>query len=283
MRVAAFYETGKNLILRVASAAHRGFAMVIRRIRDHIGSHNWLAVVIDLAIVVVGVFLGAQATNWNERRIEHDQSVSFRNRLVDELDFNTHQFAEQQAYYEQVHDEALATARGLQSPGSMEDRNFLVHAYQSTQIDITAGKRFIYDEMVSSGLVDRLGNEKLQADASDYYLGIATIDRTYNEIPPYRALMRTLMPHELQAQIRERCGDLKVTSRGRVIAVRLPTTCEAQLDPAAVAVGVGRIRREPRLHDELNRYISWLNEKVGSLDESVEQTNKLRRALVAGS
>ena len=32
--------------------------MVVRRIRDHVATHNWFAVAIDLAIVVVGVFLG---------------------------------------------------------------------------------------------------------------------------------------------------------------------------------------------------------------------------------
>ena len=32
--------------------------MVIRRIREHVGAHNWFAVGVDLAIVVAGVFLG---------------------------------------------------------------------------------------------------------------------------------------------------------------------------------------------------------------------------------
>ena len=39
--------------------------MAIRRFRQHISDHNWFAVAVDLAIVVVGVFLGIQASNWN--------------------------------------------------------------------------------------------------------------------------------------------------------------------------------------------------------------------------
>lgn len=35
--------------------------MVIARIREHVATHNWFAVAIDVAIVVVGVFLGMQA------------------------------------------------------------------------------------------------------------------------------------------------------------------------------------------------------------------------------
>ena len=44
--------------------------MVVRRIREHVATHNWFAVSVDLLIVVAGVFLGIQASNWNEARIE---------------------------------------------------------------------------------------------------------------------------------------------------------------------------------------------------------------------
>jgi hypothetical protein len=254
--------------------------MVVRRFRHHVETHNWFAVAVDLLIVVVGVFLGAQATNWNERRVEHDQSVSYRTRLIDELDFNAGQFAQQRAYYQQVRGHALAVKAALGEPETAKGQNFLVDAYQSTQIDITPGKRFIYDEMVSSGLVDRLGSEKVQAQASDYYLSNQAIEATYNaDIPPYRALMRTLIPEEAQAVIRGSCGDLRVIYQGRVIASRLPDTCEISLDPKIVAAGTARIRREPGLQDALNRYLSWVNEKVGSLQRQLDQTRELRAAL----
>jgi len=198
--------------------------MIVRRIREHLVAHSWFAVAVDFLIVVVGVLIGMQASNWNNRRIEHHQSLSYRSRLIDELDFNARQFAQQIAYYEQVRGHALATMRALESRSS-ESSDFFVHAYQSTQIDITPPKRFIYDEMVSSGLVERLGSERLQAQASDYYLNNKAVEETYGVVPPYRALMRTLIPHVAQAQIRGRCGDISVTHEGRNIASRLPERC----------------------------------------------------------
>ena len=42
--------------------------MVVRRIRDHVATHNWFAVGVDFLIVVVGVFMATQADNWNETR-----------------------------------------------------------------------------------------------------------------------------------------------------------------------------------------------------------------------
>lgn len=257
--------------------------MVIRRIREHIETHNWFAVAIDLMIVVAGVFLGAQANNWNERRVEHDQSVSYRTRLIDELNFNALQFEQQLSYYKQVRGHGIAMLAALDAPESMPGRDLLVHAYQSTQIDITPGKSFIYQEMVASGLVDRLGSEELQAAASDYYLSNKATEETYGVIPPYRALMRTLIPHEAQALIREKCGDIIVNHAGRVIGSRLPADCDLPLDPKIVAAGVARIRRETGLRDELNRYLSWNNEKLGALKDEADRTKQLRQALIEQS
>ena len=38
--------------------------MMLRRLTQHIREQNWFAVVLDFLIVVLGVFLGFQATLW---------------------------------------------------------------------------------------------------------------------------------------------------------------------------------------------------------------------------
>jgi len=40
--------------------------MLLRRVIEHVKSQNWTAVVLDFVIVVVGVFIGIQVSNWNE-------------------------------------------------------------------------------------------------------------------------------------------------------------------------------------------------------------------------
>jgi hypothetical protein len=39
--------------------------MILGRVIKHLKEQTWTAIGIDLLIVVVGVFLGAQASNWN--------------------------------------------------------------------------------------------------------------------------------------------------------------------------------------------------------------------------
>ncbi|MEO1174507.1 MAG: hypothetical protein AAFX94_21000, partial [Myxococcota bacterium] len=43
---------------------------------------DWFAVVIDLSIVVVGVFLGLQVQEWNARRIERNLEQNYIERLA---------------------------------------------------------------------------------------------------------------------------------------------------------------------------------------------------------
>ena len=117
--------------------------MVIRRIREHAATHNWFAVGIDLAIVMLGVFLGIQASNWNESRIEAEEGRSYRGRLIAELDFNTRQHRQQSAYYRQVLSHGLAALESLQSRKIADPSQFLIDTVQLTQVDTSPGKSYI--------------------------------------------------------------------------------------------------------------------------------------------
>ena len=249
--------------------------MVVRRIREHIATHNWFAVAIDLAIVIAGVFIATQATNWNDERIEREQSRSYHARLIDELDFNARQYRQQIAYYKQAREHGLAALKSLQSPADRPGPDFLVDAYQTTQIDTALAKTFIYDEMVSAGLVDRLGPPDIQAAVSDYYLSVRAINRSLEETLPYRTIMRALIPYAAQMKIRERCGDLAVTYKQRIIGFRLPDECNLQLNGQMIMAAVTHIREQPRIVDDLTRYLASLDEKIGGLEGTLVQTDAL--------
>jgi hypothetical protein len=254
--------------------------MVISSIRSHVATHNWFAVSVDLAIVIIGVFLGTQVTDWNNHRIERQQGQSYRARLADELDFNAHQYRQHIAYYRQVQGHGLATLDALGDQASALGSDFLVDAYQTTQIETTPPKRFIYDEMVSAGLVSLLGPPDVQALASDYYLSLEANETTLGDIPPYRTMLRSVMPFQLQMQIRHRCGDIEVHHRGRRIGARLPERCDIAVDPGLLSTAVSRIRAKPEFEDNLTRYVASLEEKLNALDGMVAETMKLRAKLL---
>ena len=42
--------------------------MILRRFMKHVTDQNWLAVGLDVLVVIVGIFLGLQVQEWNEDR-----------------------------------------------------------------------------------------------------------------------------------------------------------------------------------------------------------------------
>ena len=60
--------------------------MPFRRITDHLKAHQWLAVVVDLLIVIVGVFIGIEAANWNTSRQECQEERRYYSQIILDLD-----------------------------------------------------------------------------------------------------------------------------------------------------------------------------------------------------
>ena len=59
--------------------------MILRRVIDHVKHQNWTAVALDFVIVVLGVFIGLQVSNWNAARADHAREVRYLNNLAVEI------------------------------------------------------------------------------------------------------------------------------------------------------------------------------------------------------
>ena len=67
--------------------------MVLRRIRHQLTTHNWFAATVDLLIVMIGVFLGTQASEWSQDRAERREARENRSMLIDDLRANQQNLA----------------------------------------------------------------------------------------------------------------------------------------------------------------------------------------------
>lgn len=255
--------------------------MLLRRVIQHVRKQEWTAIAIDFAIVVVGVFIGIQVSNWNQARVDSDKATSYRQRLIKELQFNADQYRLQTAYYAMVKRHGFATLAELEARSGSDDEAFLVGAYQATQMDVSPPKHFVYDEMVSAGLVGLLGDEALQETASDYYLSLRANEPQMSEAPPYRDILRRAMPYGVQARIRGRCGDRLVYRGKQVIGATLPDRCALGLSAAQASEAVRRIRAVPQIDADLTRYLSALDQKLAVLTGTTRQTGELVAALKA--
>ena len=55
--------------------------MLLRRVTQHVNDQNWFAVALDFVIVVAGVFIGLQVSQWNEDAQTQRAFEQAKNRL----------------------------------------------------------------------------------------------------------------------------------------------------------------------------------------------------------
>lgn len=92
--------------------------MLLRRVTQHIREQNWFAVVIDFAIVVIGVFIGIQVANWNDARADRSLRSQYLLQLTEDLqaDVTEAVATERQAWARVGAIEAIFEEAGLKEP-----------------------------------------------------------------------------------------------------------------------------------------------------------------------
>jgi len=239
-------------------------AMVIRRIRNHVAEHNWFAVAIDFLIVVAGIVIGTQVNNWNQARIEHQQGAEYRKRLIAELQSNHVHNDDRRKYWNRVRDHAHSALAQIQKP-SGDDRQFLLDAYQASQIRTSQPKRFAYDELISTGRLEEIGNAKLQDEVSGYYIALPTYGAVLDAVTPYREHLRQVMPSAAQEAVRSQCAEIYYPGPEGSPFARLPDRCSLSMDDSIVRTAAAAVRNAPGIVEDLNRLIADLDVKLSTL------------------
>jgi hypothetical protein len=132
--------------------------MLLRRVREHVTAHNWFAVSVDLIIVVLGVFLGIQVSNWNAERLAHQAGEAYRVRIIRDVEMNENDMQNRAVYYGQVRAFALQVLGDLDGGARLPDDRFLIAAHQATQIFTRPMIRSAYEEILASGAYDMVGD-----------------------------------------------------------------------------------------------------------------------------
>ena len=136
--------------------------MLLRRITQHVKDQNWFAVLIDFAIVVFGVFIGIQVSNWNATRAEDARIAAQLNSFRNELILARDDFASRQVYYEDRFQSVTELRNRLESGRdlSAEDFNRLaVSAIRGGGLNMSFRG---FEEMTATGAISKLGNAELR-------------------------------------------------------------------------------------------------------------------------
>jgi hypothetical protein len=254
--------------------------MVIRRIREHVATHNWFAVGVDLVIVVAGVFLGTQANNWNEARIERAAGAESRREIIDDLRNNEVDIESRKIYYGAVRRHALDALRAIESAGRPRGEPFLINAYEASQVWARPLVRAGYDEMTNAGLSRRVGDRETRSRLTTYYAQIRQFDVTSLNSTPYRERLRTALPYSVQSAIRGRCKERVTFLKSGAQVASLAEACRVGLDDATIKRATARLVSADLVED-LTRHIADLDQKLAGFDRFGRLAHELRLHLEA--
>ncbi len=151
--------------------------MLLRRVIEHVKAQNWTAISLDFVIVVIGVFVGIQVSNWNDLRIEREREKTY----IQQLAIEVAQMRAQIGEIIEAHDRHLAAMRGtlnaLESCDAeaaiLEDIEHTFTEYQNLQpVQVIDS---VYSEMVSNGMLASLDDDELRRSIWDFYTRVNSI------------------------------------------------------------------------------------------------------------
>lgn len=224
---------------------------MLRKIVLGLRRQDWTAVAIELVVVVVGVFIGVRASNWNEQRETDQRATVFTARLKADLRKEAWMYELETGYLSQVEVNAKHAVDGLTGKAPLSDEALLIAAYRATQDYPYTRYSATYDQLTSTGQIGLIRDSALRDLAMRVYT-----EPFLNQIGSpqqqsenqYRKAFRMALPYDVQQTLDEKCGD-RVVPIGdyRGIAHMLDYPCVTGLSSAAIAAGAASLRGDPQL------------------------------------
>ncbi|WP_448212962.1 DUF6090 family protein [Colwellia sp. MEBiC06753] len=241
--------------------------MLLRRVIDNLQKQNWLAVILDFLIVVVGIFVGLQVSNWNEARKSNEQSIIMTERLRDDLKAEAWNYQYLIEYYGDVKNNIERVISDLENEHPLSDEQFLIAAYRATQYQIDYRISATFDELQSNGELKLIKDQALLKTAIHFYnFELFKTLRANGQNAPYRQFFRKLVPIRLQDELLNVCGDkLAETLDYNVIINSLDYPCELTASTESIAEVVKLLKENEQTLGLLRLRYSQLASNLASL------------------
>lgn len=252
--------------------------MILRRLARNLKEQNWTAIAIEFVLLVLGVFLGIQVSNWNAARVDRQRGAEFTERLRADLREERWVYDFMLAYYGDVRDAAERAVLALEGTAPLSNHDLLVAAYRATQYREGNRRRATYDELVSTGSLGLITDERLLRGAAEVFR-LRTIENVVRESMEsrYRRAFREGVPNAVQRELARRCGDRAILpGQYEGIDAVIDYPCTLELEPAAIDAAADALRADPAIRRALRLRVADLETRL------VDFTNNAARGLFDG-
>ncbi len=179
--------------------------MLLRRVIEHVRKQEWTAVAIDFVIVVVGVFVGIQAANWNEVRANESRARAYLERIHSDLEADLSGYQNRISFWNAVSRygrTGLDYADTRRTLGRTQWELLLAY-FQASQVAEFWTTSTTYDELRGAGELKLVSNLDLRNALARYYTEAGNPALT--ERPVYRERVRGIIPIDIQLYIWTEC------------------------------------------------------------------------------
>ena len=249
--------------------------MFLRRIVQSLKTQNWTAIGLELLIVIIGVFIGTQVSNWNQDRNDRRETAQLLRELKPALSSFTDFFDAAKIYYATTRAYADRAFAGWRRHPAVSDEQFVIAAYQASQIYTLGLKGETWTSIFGGDRLREIENPGVRQ-------GLTTLMTiSYDQIDAgiigttYREDVRKIIPEDIQDAIRAKCGDQPIPERPP--RVLLPATCDLASPDARFAAAAAALRARPELVGELRWHRAAVESFMGdyaTIDQLVRQLQR---------
>ena len=251
--------------------------MILRRVVAHIKLQHWTAIGIELIIVILGVFIATQVSNWNQERTANEQAAVFTMHLKEDLREEDWGYQMMIQYHREVLANAERAVGALDGTVPMSDEALLVSAYRATQYKQKLRRRATYDELISTGTIGLIRDRVLRDTAMRVY-NMPTLDNTVREgmQSRYREAFRMTLSNAVQRAIAQNCGDrfLEVGNY-EGMANTLDYPCRTGLDEETIRTAASALRSNALM-------VPLLRLRIADIETRLTDLTGNNRAIVDG-
>jgi hypothetical protein len=224
--------------------------VLLRSITEHVRAQNWTAIVLDFVIVVVGVFIGIQVSNWNESLAFEKREQMLLRGLHDEVAQNLADAQSKGDAFMVGADSArrvLSAINQAQAPCTDNCWDLVVDLMHSSQWQQLISSWTTYEELRREGLPSDRGIIELVEKYRAYSHQVALV---LSVQPRYRTLARGLIPIDAQDAYWDKCYSL--VDAVEVYHYPCPPPDDIVIDP----VKIQHILEDPEIARSLREWTS---------------------------
>jgi hypothetical protein len=171
--------------------------------------HNWTASIIELLIVVLGIVVALQVTNWNQDRLDRARADRYLQRIHSELLADKRTIDETTALWRTVSAFGLGAITHGERGDLVGDSHWktVLAYYHASQLKTIELEDTTFSEMRDSGDLGLIADEELRKRLADHYrmTGMGTRAMILKHDPAYRPQVRGLTPWHVQEYIWASC------------------------------------------------------------------------------